>query len=93
MKPASAEELLEVRTDFVRFLQLGNSDLKSAYLAASGRGFSNLLKSNRAAVLLERDEDHKYIICSYPEKPDSEVALKIANERIIRFHTDSTVFI
>jgi len=92
MKPADENELVELRTDFLRFLQLNNTELKSAYLAASGRGFVNLMKSNRDAVLLERDRDHNYIVCSYPVKPEIEKVTEKSLERIIRFHTDSTIF-
>lgn len=92
MKQATEAELLEIRTDFIHFLNLNNGELKSAYLAASGRGFTNLVKSNRDAVLLKRDTDNKYLVCSYPEKPIEEKVTQ-KPERIIRFHTDATIFV
>jgi len=92
MKPVEEKELIEIRTDFVKFLQLNNTELKSAYLAVSGRGFTNLLQSSRDAVLLEREHDHNFVVCSYPLKPEPEKATEKSIERIIRFHTDSTIF-
>lgn len=93
MKQATEQELMEIRNDFLKFLELNNGELKAAYLAASGRGFTELIKSNRDAVLLKRDTDGKYIVCSYPDKPEIEKVTPKKPERIIRFHTDTTIFV
>lgn len=91
MKPIEEEELQNVRVDYLHFLQLNNTPLKSAYLAASGRGFTNLICSDRNAVLLEREKDGVFLCCSYPQKPIEEKTTD-KEERIIRFHNDKSIF-
>lgn len=89
MKPVEENEVKEIERDYSLFLKMNNSELKAAYLAASGRGFVNIVKSGRDSILLERETDHKYIVCSYPQKREEVIVTK---ERNIRFHTDTTIF-
>jgi hypothetical protein len=88
MKPASDEDIENIRIDYERFLSLGQSKLKSAYLAVSGRGFLNVIKTGTNVVMLERESDHRYIICSYPQV---DIPEKPQNEMIVRFHVDKKV--
>lgn len=92
MKPASDEELGDLMEDFFKFCGLGNTELKAAYLAASGRGFVNIIHSTKDAVQLQRETDGKYIICHYPFKLEEIPVVEIRGKRNICFHTDTKIF-
>lgn len=90
MKPASENDLSELRKDYAGFLNLKNSELKSAYLACSGRGFNNVVKSGRDVVMMERETDHAFVVCSYPRTAYEIVQHE--EKRAVRFHTDQSSF-
>jgi hypothetical protein len=87
MKPASENDIQEILKKYTQFLNEKNSALKSAYLAVSAVGFNNVVKFDRDAVMLQRDEDEAFIVCSYSVAPD-EVRV-ITHERIVHFHTEN----
>ena len=87
MKPASEKDIQEIRERYAQFLNEKNTALKSAYLAVSALGFNNVVQSNRDAVMLSRDEDKTFVVCSYPVAPDEIKVIK--HDRIVRFHTEN----
>jgi imidazoleglycerol phosphate synthase glutamine amidotransferase subunit HisH len=87
MKPASDQDIQAIREKYAQFLNEKNTALKSAYLAVSSLGFNNVIKSNSNAVMLSRDEDKTFVVCSYPVAPDEVTVIK--HERIVRFHTEN----
>lgn len=89
MIPATETDLKNILLDFEAFKKLGNGEMKSAWLAASGRGFSEIVKSNKNDILLVRDTDKKFIVFSYmTEKPKpQETEIKSS----VKFHVDESV--
>ena len=87
MKPASEQDIQAIREKYAQFLNEKNTALKSAYLAVSSLGFNNVIQSNSNAVMLSRDDDNSFVVCSYPVAPD-EIHV-IQHERIVRFHTEN----
>jgi hypothetical protein len=65
--------------------------MKSAWLAASGRGFNEIAKSHKNDILLVRDTDKKFIIYSYIGVPELERPPE-KNNGTIKFHIDESVF-
>lgn len=89
MLPATEEELIEIRCDFIKLLKLKNSELKASYLAVTGRGFTNMIEHIGDAILMEREEDHNFVICSHRieyRDPISE------SRQVIRFDADMESF-
>jgi hypothetical protein len=89
MEPVTDNELVEIRCDFIKKLQSGNSDLKAAYLAVTERGFINMVDHTGDAVLMEREKDHKYVVCSHRieyREPISE------SRQVIRFDGNIDIF-
>jgi hypothetical protein len=70
MKPASEQDIQAIREKYAQFLNEKNTALKSAYLAVSALGFNDVIRSNRGAVMLLRDKDDSFVVCSYPVAPD-----------------------
>jgi len=91
MNPASEIELRGMKEEFEKLLTQGNGQLKAAYLAASGRGYVNLLELNRDNVKLFRESDDTFIICSYPLTDCSFQEEVSRPMRIVSFHTNETI--
>jgi hypothetical protein len=90
MIPATEKDLENIMLDFEHFKKLGNGIMKSAWLAASGRGFNEIVKSNKNDILLVRESDQKFIVYSYVDvrkmvKPPDDLI------HVIKFHIDESV--
>jgi hypothetical protein len=91
-KKASVEQIADIELDYRRLQSLGNSALKSAYLATSGRGFLEIEKSNKRSMLLLRKEDSTYICVTTEDNCSlASPATYVLKERA-RFHTDINIF-
>ena len=89
MIPATEKDLENVVLDFERFKKLGNGEMKSAWLAASGRGFSEIVESNGNDILLIRDTDNKFIVFSYTT--EKEKPQQVEKKDAVKFHVDRLV--
>ena len=85
MTPATEQELVEIRRDFEQFQKLGNGILKSAYLATSGRGFTEIkaIGLYDKSMLLCRESDNSFI-CYYQEL----INVPEKYEIVVSFNTD-----
>jgi hypothetical protein len=91
MIPANEKDLENLMEDYTKFRNLGNGEMKAAYLAASGRGFTEIVKSNKTDILLMRETDKKFIVFSYSiEKTQPE---NIERKSIVKFHNDANRFV
>jgi hypothetical protein len=90
MTPATEKDLENILLDFERFKKLGNGEMKAAWLAASGRGFSEIVKSNKNDILLIRDTDKKFIVFSYMPQIQ-QVPEAIERKNVVKFHVDESV--
>lgn len=89
MIPATEKDLENILLDFERFKRLGNGEMKSAWLAASGRGFNDIVESNGNDICLIRDTDKKFIVFSYMtelQKPQ-----QVEKKNSVKFHIDRSV--
>ena len=91
MIPASDEEIGNIRIDFLRFLNIGESELKAMWHAVSGRGFTLIIESNKDSVKIQRETDGKFIICTYPLKETERVSI-MRDFRKVDFHVNETIF-
>ena len=64
MKPATEEEIKQLKHDYEQFIKLGNGVLKAAYLATSGRGFTEIKGAINNTVILCRENDNSFICFS-----------------------------
>jgi hypothetical protein len=93
MIPATEEDLKNIQRDFDEFRRLGDTDLKAAYLAISGRGFDEIVKTGDTtdSIMMHRAEDDKFVICSFPLKEAVRPVISSILPRIVRFHVDEGV--
>jgi uncharacterized protein YktA (UPF0223 family) len=84
MKAASNEQLMEVQRDFEQFKALGNSDLRAAYLASSGRGFNEIVSSKNNQIVLHRSTDDVFIFINSQDIFTQK--LTMVSEKKIQFH-------
>lgn len=89
MIPATEKDIENVVLDFNNFIKLGNGEMKSAWLAASGRGFNEIVKSNKNDILLMRDTDKKFIVFSY--SIETKQPENIERKSIVKFHVDESI--
>jgi hypothetical protein len=89
MEPVTDIELVEIRCNFIKKLQSGNSDLKAAYLAVTERGFVNMINHTGDAVLMEREEDHRYVVCSHRIEYRDPIS---DSRQVIRFDVNIDIF-
>ena len=88
MIPATQTDLENITIDYQEFLKLGNSEMKAAWLAVSGRGFTEIIKSNKNHTLLLRESDNKFIVYTYliEDLKPQEVVRKMVSS----FHIDES---
>lgn len=91
MIPATEKDLENILLDFEHFKRLGNGEMKAAYLAASGRGFTEIVDSNHDNIKLLRMTDEKFIVFSYSLKGDEKPVVQAALGRVVKFHIDESV--
>jgi hypothetical protein len=89
MIPATEKELVEIRCDFIKLLQLKNSELKAAYLAVTGRGFTNMVEHIGDTILMEREGDNHFVVCSHRIEYRDPIS---DSRQVIRFSTDIEYF-
>lgn len=89
MNPITEQELVEIRMDFIKLLGK-NSELKAAYLAVTGRGFENMISHDGSSVLMERETDHRFIVCTHHINYQEPNILE--SRTVIRFHSDNSIF-
>jgi hypothetical protein len=89
MIPATEKDLENLMEDYTKFRNLGNGEMKAAYLAASGRGFIEIVKSNKNDILLIRESDKKFIVFSYIS--EIKEPQEIERKSVIKFHIDESV--
>lgn len=90
MNAATQQEVDEMTAEFKKMVSEGTGELKAAYLVASEKGFTTVIKNSRDSVFLLREKDNTFIVCSYPGIEVPEQAFKIV--KAVRFHTDKTIF-
>jgi hypothetical protein len=90
MIPATANDLENILLDFNNFVKLGNGAMKAAWLAASGRGFADIIVSNKNHTLLMRDTDKKFIVFTYIIETNQPEAVE--SKSIVKFHIDESCF-
>jgi hypothetical protein len=90
MNQATKETIKNLIQDYYGLKALGNSVMKSAYLSATGRGYTEVVNSDKDSMLLRRPIDDTYICITIPEK---EIETKvIIRERVAMFHIVSEIF-
>jgi hypothetical protein len=89
MIPATERDLENIMEDYTKFCNLGNGEMKAAYLAASGRGFIEIVKSNKNDILLMRESDKKFIVFSY--MTETQEPQTIERKSVIKFHIDKSI--
>jgi hypothetical protein len=89
MMPATQTDLDNITKDYQEFLKLGNSEMKAAWLAVSGRGFTEIIKSNKNHTQLLRESDNKFIIYTY-ETEDLKPQ-EVVRKTISSWHIDESV--
>jgi hypothetical protein len=89
MIPANEKDLENLMEDYTKFRNLGNGEMKAAWLAASGRGFSDIVESNKNDILLIRETDKKFIVFSYAT--ETQKPQQVENKNSVKFHVDRSV--
>jgi hypothetical protein len=86
----SKDQLAEIVQDYIKFKELNNSDLKASYLATSGRGYVEIIKSTDDSLALYRPSDDTFVCMSRINKAVPRV--EVDREDQTKFHTDLSIF-